>query len=81
MALYFYNNSREHGFVDYILSENATGFVMSEGYEAYRKGKFVNVGCLAHVPRLFYEACTVDSHFKKFEKAKTNEEPLKYQII
>ena len=76
MALYFYNNSREHGFVDYILGENATGFVMSDGYEAYRKGKFVNVGCLAHVRRMFYEACTVDSDFKKFEKAKTNAERL-----
>lgn len=57
MALYFYNESREHEFAkDIIGSEYAKG-IHSDGYEAYHKFlKAIVYGCWAHARRQFVEA-------------------------
>lgn len=68
IAIYQYNQTREHKFAQELLG-NFSGFVQSDGYEAYQKiPNITNVGCMAHARRKFMEAMETHALHKSYLK-------------
>lgn len=77
MALYFYNATREHKFVNEILGLSFHGVIQSDGYAAYdnyasAKG---HAGCSSHCQRKFTEAAqSYAALYKAYTSAKSVQE-------
>lgn len=74
MALYYYNQSREHDCAKKIIGEDYAGSVHCDGYEAYHKlEKATVLGCMAHVRRKFVEAMEANVQHKQAKKLNSKE--------
>lgn len=68
IAIYQYNQSREHKFAQDLLGD-FDGYVQSDGYEAYQKiPNVTNVCCMAHARRKFMEAMETHALHKSYLK-------------
>ena len=74
MALYFYNETREHDTLEKLLTLRKDRYIISDGYGAYHNEEYgINVGCMAHLRRYFYEAMeasVLDGEYKKLKESK-----------
>jgi len=77
MALYYYNDTREHAFINEIIPADWGGIFHSDGYEAYQNCKGISLlcGCWAHARRKVFEALTSNTEsWKAFNSKKATRE-------
>lgn len=77
IALYFYNASREHGFVYEILGPDYHGVIQSDGYGAYDgyEPAAGHAGCAAHCQRYYVKAAQAYTDlYKKYTGTKNAQE-------
>lgn len=79
MALYFYNETRQYDTLDKLLTLNKNRFICSDGYGAYHNEEYgINIGCMAHLRRYFYEAMEASPSNSEYNKLKDKDEKKKY---
>lgn len=79
MALYFYNETRQYDTLEKLLMLQKDRYIHSDGYGAYHNEEYgINVGCMAHLRRYFYEAMESSPLHSEYRKLKTGEEKKKF---
>lgn len=78
IKFYGYYTSREYKIVSVILGDDYAGNIHSDGYGAYQNQKFLNITCMAHVRRRFFEAYQCHPKSKQFERLQTADEQKEF---
>ncbi len=75
MALYFYSESRSYDTMNDLLKINPKRYIQSDGYGAYHNEEYgIDVACIAHIRRKFYDAMITNPIHGQIEKIKDKAE-------